>query len=498
MKLLSAEQIRAADAHTISHEPIASIDLMERASNVFVDAFESSCKMYPKEVSIFCGTGNNGGDGLVIARLLSEKGWKVDCYIVQFSEKVSEDNRINQQRLAKTKVSLRSILTPLDFPNTASPIVIDALVGTGITRPLEGLLGEVTKWINASGSLICSVDLPSGLYDRGDCSQHKDQIIHADFTFTFQTAKRNFLLPDYAEVVGNWCVLDIGLDSKFIESLPCNEFIISKEQIRTMLQPRSAFSHKGTYGHAALICGSKGMLGAAVLCTSASLRSGAGLTTIFVPEVGYQTLQTTCPEAMCLSSGEDHLQLVPELEKYTAIGIGPGLGSHPQTKSALLEILKSCKQPMVLDADALNLLSENDLALLPDCTVITPHPKEFARFFGKTTNSTERLELARAKAKEHNCIVLLKDRYSSICLPDGTVYFNPTGNPGMAKGGSGDVLTGLITGLITRGYDSKEAAIIGCYLHGLAGDVAAEEVGMEAMTAGDLVHFISEGFKLSK
>lgn len=495
MKILTSQQIRECDAYTIANEPIPSIDLMERASAAFVHSFLKNFSSLEKRTSIFCGTGNNGGDGFVIARLLHEKGWEVNCFLVPFSEKVSPDNRTNQNRLRELGINIQRIENASEFPSRLHPIIIDALVGTGISRPLEGLLSEVVVKINQTSELVCSVDLPSGLYDRGNCSEHLDRIIHADCTFTFQSPKLNFLFPEYANVVGQWDVLDIGLDAGFITSLTTQEFLIDKSTIQSLLKPRSAQSHKGTYGHAGLICGSKGMMGAAVLATSACLRSGAGLTTIMVPEVGCSILQSTCPEAMCLTIGNDHINAVPDMKKYSSIGVGPGIGQNKSTKDVLLDVVRNANAPMVIDADALNLLSESDLTQLPKGSVLTPHPKEFERLFGATRNSHEQLERLREKALNYKLIILLKGRHSSIALPDGNVYFNSSGNPGMAKGGSGDVLTGLLTGLMARGYSSGNAALIGCYLHGLAGDLCAEDIGMEAMKALDLIDYLPKAFR---
>jgi len=495
MKILSSQQIRECDAYTIANEPVSSIDLMERASLAFVKELERTSTFQQKRVSVFCGTGNNGGDGLVIARLLRNKGWDVDCYLVQFSENVSPDNQINQDRLQEKGGTLSIINTISDFPETIHEVIIDALVGNGITRPLEGLLGEVVRNINATSATVFSVDLPSGLYDQGDCTKHKENMIHADFCFTFQSAKLNFLIPEYSKIVGRWKVLDIGLDEAFIDSLSCNEYAVDEPLIRSLLKSRTPHSHKGTYGHAGLICGSKGMVGAAVLATSACLRSGAGLTTIMAPEVGYTILQTTCPEAMCINVGSTHLSDVPILENYSALGVGPGIGQHSDTREALLKLLDSCEKPVVLDADALNLLSESDLALLPKNSIITPHPKEFERLFGKTTNSHYRIALLRTKPEEHQIIILLKGHHTCIATPDRQLFFNTTGNPGMAKGGSGDVLTGLITGLVARGYSPQDASLLGCYLHGLAGDICLETLGMEGFTAMDIVEHLPAGWR---
>lgn len=495
MKLLSAQQLREADAYTIAHEPILSIDLMERASQHFVQAFEEVFVNSDRAVTIFCGTGNNGGDGLAIARLLFEKGWNVDCFLVQFSQNISPDNQVNQQRLTSAGLKLQTVTDIKDFPSHVYPIIIDALVGTGISKPLEGLLKNVVTSINASSSITCSVDIPSGLFDQGDCSSYLELMIHADYTFTFQAPKRNFLLSDYDRIIGQWKTLDIGLNKPFIASLFCNEVLITEKYIRSFLLTRPRFSHKGTFGHSALICGSKGMLGAAILSTKACLRSGPGLTTIFTPECGYAVLQSTCPEAMRIPTGVNYLDQHLNLEFYNSVGIGPGIGQHSETMAAFLSLIEKNDLPIVLDADALNLLQEEDLHLLTEPSILTPHPKEFYRLFGETTNATRRLDLLRAKAKEYGLYIVLKGKYSVLACPDGSLFFNSTGNPGMAKGGSGDVLTGLITGLLARGYSAKEASILGVYLHGLAVDLAAKHIGMEGMTSSDVIEFLPKAFQ---
>ena len=495
MKLLSAQQLREADAYTIAHEPITSLDLMERASQRFVQVFEEVFVNSDKAVSIFCGTGNNGGDGLAIARLLHQKGWQVECFLIQFSQNISPDNQTNQQRLTRAGLKLQTITNKENLPHHIHPIIIDALVGTGISRPLDGLLKKTVALVNASSSIVCSIDLPSGLFDQGDCSYFLEQLIHADYTFTFHAPKRNFLLPDYGLIIGQWKVLDIGLNKPFIASLSCEEFFITEMLIRSFLLSRPRFSHKGTYGHSALLCGSKGMLGAAILSTKACLRSGAGLTTIFTPECGNDLLQATCPEAICITTGTHYLNQVVNLESFNSVGIGPGIGQHSETRTTLLSLIEKNDIPLVLDADALNLLHESDLHCLHEHSILTPHPKEFSRLFGETTNATAQLNLLRAKAKEYSIYILLKGQHSVVAGPDGSLFFNSTGNPGMAKGGSGDVLTGLITGLLARGYSAKEASILGVYIHGLAGDLAAKHTGMEGMTSLDLIDFLPKAFQ---
>ncbi|GAB5464678.1 MAG: bifunctional ADP-dependent NAD(P)H-hydrate dehydratase/NAD(P)H-hydrate epimerase [Candidatus Kapaibacteriales bacterium] len=495
MKILSAEQLRSADQFTIENEPIPSIELMERASTEFVLAFLDVYSKAPKEVSIFCGVGNNGGDGLAIARLLHLKGWEVQCIIIEYSDKYSEDNLINQERLNELNSSTIKVSDYNDLPDTYHSIIIDALVGIGISRPLEGLLLDIVQFINTLNKKIVSVDLPSGLFVEGDCSEYTDKMIYANQTFTFQTPKLNYLFQEYSEIVGEWKVLDIGLNRKYIDALECIKELTDEELISNIIKPRSEHSHKGTYGHGALVCGSKGMMGAAVLCTIASLRSGLGLTTIFAPECGMNIIQITCPEAMFMSSGEAFFEEKLDLYQYSSIGIGPGIGKSNNTKEALSYVLKRYNKPFVLDADALNLLKEDELNNLPNNSILTPDPKEFSRLFGETKNSNDRLQLAIERASQYKIIIILKGRYTSVISPDGNIYFNSTGNPGMAKGGSGDVLTGLLTGLLGRGYNPLEASILGCYIHGLAGDISAKKLGIEAMKAMDIADCLPDAFK---
>lgn len=492
MKILNAQQLREADAYTIKHEPIASIDLMERASNLFVDSFRSLFPT-PEAVSVFCGTGNNGGDGLVIARLLHKAGWNVSVSLVKFSEQCSEDNVINQERLKECNLKLHVINSIEDFPDDTD-IIIDALLGTGVKRPLEGFLRDVVRRINGSETLVCSVDLPSGLYTEGDCVEHIDSIIHADYTLSFQTPKVNFLLSDYSSVVGNWSVLDIGLSNEFIQEVDSKNYLVDSSIAKEVYKPRNPHSHKGTYGNAVIIAGSKGMIGAAVLSTKACMRSGAGLTTICVPECGYDILQTTVPEAMCAITGVSFFSEIPLFNKATAVGLGPGLGKATKTAEALQRFLLNSTVPLVLDADALNLISENALSI-PEGSIVTPHIKEFDRLFGSCENASERLKLAQSKAKENNIYIVLKGRFTAIVCPDGNTYFNSTGNPGMATGGSGDVLTGILTSLLAQGYPQKETCILGCYLHGRSGDLAANDLSQHAMIASDIITYLSKAFQ---
>ncbi|MDX2002002.1 MAG: NAD(P)H-hydrate dehydratase [Chitinophagales bacterium] len=488
MKILSAEQISQADAYTIQHEPIASIDLMERAGKAFVDWLESEFPNHTLFV-IFCGYGNNGGDGYAIARLLLNKGYVVRVFTYKSDRLPSPDCAINAQRLG---ASIEIIVDAADFPKLAEDVlIIDALFGTGLSKPIQGIVVDLISYLNQLPNRRIAVDMPSGLMTDGPSS---GVIIKAHRTLAFQLPKLSFLMPDNAAFVGDWSVLDIGLSKTFIKEVNTPFYYTTAEDIQ--LKQRAKYSHKGTYGHALIIGGSIGKIGAAVLSTEACLRAGSGLVSCCAPSVGLNVLQTTVPAAMVVMGGENYLTNLPELTAFNAIGVGPGMGTHTDTASLLYSLLNAVKVPLVLDADALNMLAVNPnlLELLPKNSILTPHPKEFARLFGETRNGFERLNLLREKSSKYGCIIILKGAHTSISSPEGEVWFNSTGNAGMATGGSGDVLTGIITGLLAQGYLPIEAARIGVYLHGLAGDLAAKETSMEAMIASDIIAYLGKAF----
>lgn len=490
MKILIADQIRALDNYTIEEEPVPSIDLMERASKAFVRWYTERFNQSGK-VLIFAGLGNNGGDGLAIARLLDNLGYEVEVNIINYSDKRSEDFEENLHRLEKM-LMVNWICDEEDIENALkNGIIIDAILGTGVNRPLNGIIKETILRLNRSNSTKISVDIATGLYT--DSPVEPDAVIFKpDFTVTFQLPKLAMLLPENENFVGNWYKADIGLHVEFIENCATDYFYTDKIQPKI----RSNFSHKGTFGHALLIAGSYGSIGAAILASKACLRSGVGLLTALVPECGYEIMQVSVPEAMCKTDVSKHTisTLPKDLTVYNAVGIGCGLGKALETVIFLENILKSFheinpKKGLVLDADALNILSENKklLDLLPPGSVLTPHPKEFQRLAGGWANDFERLKLLRQFAIKYKVIVVLKGRHSAVALPNGSVHFNSTGNAGMATGGSGDVLTGIITGLLAQGYPPEEAAISGVFKHGEAGDFAAQKSGQMAMIAGDII-----------
>lgn len=495
LKILTTSQIKALDSHTIQQEPIASIDLMERACSAFTSWFTANFGN-DKTVGIVCGTGNNGGDGLGIARLLNAQGYRVKVWIVRGSMSESDDFKVNLERV-RGKLPAFEIRTESD-QNLFSDcnVLIDAILGSGLSRAAEGIYAQAIRCINNTNAVRISVDVPSGL--MADATS-EGEIVMADHTVTFQLPKLSFLFPQSSEFVGEWHVADIGLDKKFIQNSASDYFLLEQSDIRKLLRPRSKFNHKGIFGHALLIVGSYGKIGAAVLSAKAVVRSGAGLLTVHVPRCGYNILQTSIPEAM-VSVDEDEkiFSSVPDIKHFSAIGIGPGLGQDKNTIAALTKLLETAAKPLVIDADALNILGSNRelIHLLPRNSVLTPHPKEFERLAGTWKNDFERLKKQVDFAVKTGTIVLLKGAHSSIASPDGKVYFNNTGNPGMATGGTGDVLTGIITGLLAQGYSGLDSAILGCWVHGSAGDRAAGHFGQISMTASDLVDYLPDAFRI--
>ena len=493
IKILSADQIRELDANTIREEPVQSIDLMERACRAFVTWFITYVDI-SKKTGIVCGTGNNGGDGLGIARMLKDRGYAVKVWVVRGPVPESEDFKVNLQRLDSTVVvELKDIVDVSVF--SGQEVLIDALFGSGISRTVEGIYKDVIKAFNDVEALKVAVDLPSGLMaDRNSTGE----IVKADHTVSFQLPKLAFFLPQSYPYTGEWTLVDIGLRKNFIREAETSYYYVRHKDACRILRPRTRFAHKGTFGHAKIIAGSYGKAGAAVLATRAALRTGAGLVTAHIPAGCYNVLQTAVPEAMVETDLDEMIVSDPgDLSKYTTLGVGPGLGQDPRTVKAMGSVLANFRKPIVIDADGLNIISEHRalLDLIPEGSILTPHPKEFERLSGKWANDFERLEKQRQLASQFKCIIILKGAYTSIATPASDVYFNSTGNPGMATGGTGDVLTGILTGLLAQSYSAEEAAILGVYLHGLAADVVAAERGMRGIIASDLIEFLPFAFK---
>jgi NAD(P)H-hydrate epimerase len=495
MKIFTAAQIKACDAFTIQEQNITSLDLMERAARA---CFEWLLKHYALDtpVLVICGMGNNGGDGLAITRILLQEGFSARAVVLKHAEQFSPDATQNFTLLHHLAPDNVQILTEgmfiTELPENI--LIIDCLFGTGLNRPLEGWPAEFVMEINELSNDKIAIDIPSGL--PSDSLPAKDAaVVEAKHTLSFQFYKRSFLHKEAEIFTGNIHVLDIGLSEKFIATTHSQYNTIDHEVIKSIYQPRNQFGHKGTYGKAMLVGGSYGKIGAIALSTKAALRSGAGLVFTQAPQCGYEILQSLNPEAMFISGGKDFITQI-EVEDKVTIGIGPGLGQEQETKKALLSFLEHYNEPVVLDADALNIVAEKEehLHLLTSDTILTPHPKEFERLFGAAKDSMYQVEIGRAKAMKYNIFIVLKGHHTAVLTPSGECWYNTTGNAGMAAGGAGDVLTGIITSLKAQGYPAKHAALMGVYLHGLAGDIAAATLSEEALIAGDIADYLGKAF----
>lgn len=495
MKILSAQQIKKADQFTIENEPISSIDLMERASSKFTEWFISS---YPlrRTTHVFCGIGNNGGDGLAIARMLTAEGWDVKIYVVNSEGTQSPDFKISYLKLNQVRdvVSIKSA-ADLDFAISEDEIIVDAIFGTGLTRKASGIHAEVIEKINASKAEVVSVDIPSGLFS--DQTSEGCAAVKANHVVTFQFPKLAFLLPENGEYVQEFHVKNIGLSQDFIKAENTKNFTIDKTDVDKLFGRRSKHSYKNQYGHALIIAGSYGKMGAAVLASRSCLKSGVGLLTVHVPECGYNIMQSAIPEAMVSTdSSQRFIHGLPDISAYNVVGIGPGLNKDTYTTDVLFQLFKNFEHPVVLDADAINIISENRhlIEMIPENSILTPHPGEFKRLVGEWKDDFERLEIQRSWSEEHKLIIVLKGAYTSVSLPDGNIHFNTTGNPGMATGGSGDVLTGIITGMLAQGLTPANSAIAGVHIHGIAGDLAKVFSNEISMSAGDIIAFLPDAF----
>ncbi|MCX6281677.1 MAG: NAD(P)H-hydrate dehydratase [Bacteroidetes bacterium] len=500
MKILPVEKIREADAYTIANEPISDIDLMERAAASCFSWITGNLKE-KRTICVFAGTGNNGGDGLAIARMLHLHHFPVQVFMVGPVENLSASCRTNFERFKNiTPKSISFLVEGNKLPGLdQGDVVIDSLFGSGLTRPAGGFIAAVIRHINKHDALVISIDVPSGLFcDSSYKTAESPSIIEADYTLSFSPPKLAFLFPENDVYLGNWHLLDIGISQDFIEKTSVRNYLLDSQMLLGKLRKRNKFDHKGTFGHALLVCGGYGKMGAGILSANAALRSGAGLVTVHAPSCGNTILQTAAPEAMMsIDNNERSFSMVPDLSAFTAIGVGCGIGMDLQTQNALKLLIQEAGQGLVFDADAINIISENKtwLGFIPGESIFTPHPKEFHRLIGKHKDDYDRIKLQREFSFRHKVYVVLKGAHTAITTPEGECYFNSTGNPGMATGGSGDVLTGMITGLKARGYSSLDACLLGVFLHGLAGDLACAETGEEALISGDIIKYIGKAFQ---
>jgi NAD(P)H-hydrate epimerase len=492
MKILSAQQTRKADAHTIQTEPISSLNLMERAAK------RATYKLLDLNLGtkyhIMCGQGNNGGDGLVMARYLAEAGQTVVVTIVEHSKNPSEDFKVNAKRLAKTKAEVVP-LASADGLRQPEPktVVVDALLGSGLDRPLEGLLVEVCQTLNSWPNPKVAVDLPTGLF--ADINQENDlqHVLKVDYTLTFQHPKLSLLNAFTAPHAGEVCVINIGLDPKFYKNAEGHAFFVEKNELAQWYKPRPKFGYKNSYGHAYLVAGSEGKIGAALLASESAMRSGVGLLTLNGVAAAEASLNVRLPAAM-FTNREAAINW--STFSYQAMGLGPGLGTHKPAQVLLKQTIQNYSGPTVLDADALNILAQNKtwLSFLNQKTVLTPHVGEFKRLLGVKKLTENYPKQLRGFAQHHRVYVLLKDTISILASPSGQLFYCDFGSPALATAGTGDVLTGIILGLLAQGYPVYQAVLLGVYLHGTAAKKAAEASSAESVIASDVSLHLGAAF----
>ncbi len=497
MKIFDVQQLAEADKVTVKKQGITSEILMERAATLVYNEIKSKLQGSQIPIKIFCGIGNNGGDGLVVGRLLMAQNYNVTIYVVNYSNARSKDFLANYNKIKYTSSPLPALINSReDFPKLSDKdFIIDAIFGIGLNRPLEDWVAQLVKYINKSRAFVISIDMPSGLFADKTPSK-KDAVIKAKFTLTFQAPKLVFFLPQTAKYLGDIQVLDIGLDKEYLDKTSVKALLIDKQEAITFYKPRKNFSHKGNYGHSLIIGGSYGKIGSISLTATAALRSGAGLVTIYAPKCGYQILQTVLPEAMVLTDkNENELSKIEFEIKPDVICFGMGAGTSKITTIAFKELLEKTKSPMVIDADGLNILSKERelLEQIPENSVLTPHPKELERLVGKWKDDFEKLEKSRIFSKKYKLVLVIKGAHT-ITVSGDKLFVNNTGNAGMATAGSGDVLSGVITALISQGYEPEIAAVFGVYLHGMAGDISSEKLSCQGMISGDIAKNIGAAF----
>lgn len=500
MKIFSSDALQEIDNATCKSQNIDSLQLMERAANV------ASCEIVSRflpgqRIVVIAGPGNNGGDALAVARMLIEQGYRnVEIFLFNISGKLSHDCDEERKQLIMIEgVDFTEVTREFIPPYLgADDVVVDGLFGSGLKRPMQGGFVALARYVNESGAYVISLDVPSGLFGEWNDNALRRDMIHANLTLTFQIPRLAFFFEENADILGEWKLLDIDLDQAKMRSLQSNYMLLESRSIRPLLHPRRPFTGKRDYGSALLFCGSTGMNGAAVMAAKACIRSGAGLVTVHGAAGGINILQTAVPEAMFEPDRNEHfITDMTVHHDHQAVAAGPGIGTREQTIDAVESLLKNCKSPLILDADAINCISRRPalLSMLPPNSILTPHIGEFDRLFGEHKSSEERLRKAVEMAKYYNIIIVLKGHFTTIVRPSGEVYFNSTGNPGMATAGAGDVLTGIIASFLAQGYSPKHAAFIGVYIHGLAGDLAEKELGEAGMTATDITTYVGRAIR---
>ncbi|MFS4457443.1 NAD(P)H-hydrate dehydratase [Maribacter sp. 2304DJ31-5] len=495
MKLFTAAQIYSADKFTIEKQGISSDELMERSAVQIFNWMHLRMQGAPVKIHLFCGIGNNGGDGIALARHLQEHGYHIAVYVVNYSEKRSKDFLLNLDRLKDRKIWPTFLDSDCDFPEIGKDdIIVDGIFGIGLNRTPADWVVQLMSHLHASKAFILSVDIPSGLF-TDKVPENRDAVVKSNYVLSFQTPKLVFFLPETADFIEQWEVLDIGLDTEFLMTTETEYELIGKNEVLPLYRPRQKFSHKGVYGHSLIIGGSYGKIGAVQLASKAALRVGSGLVTAYIPKCGYQAIQASLPEVMVLTNGGETISGITYDILPTSVGMGMGMGTDETALNAFGSYLKSNDSPLVIDADGLNMLAVHKelLDLLPSGTILTPHPKELERLIGTWKDDFDKLIKVKSFSKKYDCVLLIKGAHT-IIVYQGKGYVNATGNPGMANAGSGDVLAGMITGLLAQGYGALEASLFGVYLHGRAGDIQIENTGYQALIASDIIEGIGKAY----
>ncbi len=502
MKILTGEQIRTIESETIVRDEISSLDLMERAATVFSHWFMHK-KCFPKSTSVLvlAGVGNNGGDALVVARLLHREGYPVTVYVVEYSPTYSEECSHNLRLLKEVEIPCTTIASRENLPSQdvyeKYNLIIDGIFGTGINREVSGVARDAINWINESGKKVISIDVPSGLF----LDRPTDFAVKAFETVTFQTPKLALYLPDNHDYCGKVSIAHIGLSEEAIAEMETDFYYTDLIEVQNLIKPLSRFAHKGQLGHALIIGGSLGMTGSVCLASKAALKTGCGLVTAYLPKCGVPVIQGNFPEAMAIGDRhEEHITAIEYNITPDAIGIGVGMGQHDDTRRALYDFLKKNSEqeksiPLVVDADGLNILSNHSewLSLLPPGTILTPHPKELSRLIGEWGDDFEKIQKTREFARQYEVTVVIKGAFSLI-IDAATIHVNSSGTPALATAGSGDVLTGMITSLQAQGYSPRDAAILGVYLHGLTANLTRERVHERSFIASDIIDNIGNAY----
>lgn len=500
MKIFTNSEIRQIDQYTIEHEDVKPIELVDRVARAVTDEITARWRQ-SKPVVIFAGPGNNGADALAAGAMLSESGYKVHAYLFNIGgNKLSAECTACRDRYVQCPgAGITEVIDTFMMPDLQrNLLIIDGLFGSGLRDPLKGGFSYLVQRINEAKATVVSIDIPSGLAGDWNPALVSRDVIHATLTLAVQHPRLAFFIADNAELVGEWKVLDIGLSQKAASEIKAKFYLVEEGDVYRALKRRPLFSSKADFGSALIYAGSYGMMGAAVMAARGALRSGAGKVTVEAPQCGYPIIQTAVPEALYSpNQGERYIDRMRPAHQYNAIAVGPGIGTDETTLRALEELLLSSKSPIILDADALNCIAMKPAMLnsLPMLSIITPHAGEFDRLFGHHTSTESRLRKACEVARHYHILIVLKGHYTSIIRPDGKIYFNSSGCPAMATPGSGDVLTGMLTGFMAQGYNPEIATLLAVFLHGLAGEIAAEDHGDYGVIASDIADNIGCAIK---